>query len=102
MSDRIPIHRPGHAPGVWLDRGTRLRRHHRRRGLRGRHRRTAPADRHGHRDPALRRLPGCPPLSSLVFGGHDTADCPLPKRAEALAAGGRAAARAPRGRRAPN
>ncbi|GAA3800993.1 inositol-3-phosphate synthase [Streptomyces phyllanthi] len=31
---------------------------------------------------------GLPPLSSLVFGGHDTADCPLPKRAEALAAGG--------------
>ncbi|WP_030936638.1 inositol-3-phosphate synthase [Streptomyces sp. NRRL S-646] len=31
---------------------------------------------------------GLPPLSSLVFGGHDTLDCPLPKRAEALAAGG--------------
>lgn len=31
---------------------------------------------------------GLPPLASLVFGGHDTADCPLPKRAEALAAGG--------------
>ena len=33
---------------------------------------------------------GCdlPPLSSLVFGGHDTVDCPLPKRAEALAAEG--------------
>lgn len=29
-----------------------------------------------------------PSLSSLVFGGHDTVDCPLPKRAEALAAGG--------------
>jgi myo-inositol-1-phosphate synthase len=29
-----------------------------------------------------------PPLSSLVFGGHDTADCPLPERAEALAADG--------------
>ncbi|MGV9289384.1 inositol-3-phosphate synthase [Streptomyces sp. NPDC003719] len=29
-----------------------------------------------------------PPLSSLVFGGHDTLDCPLPKRAEHLAAGG--------------
>ncbi|GGZ68687.1 inositol-3-phosphate synthase [Streptomyces bluensis] len=29
-----------------------------------------------------------PALSSLVFGGHDTLDCPLPKRAEALAAGG--------------
>lgn len=29
-----------------------------------------------------------PPLSALVFGGHDTLDCPLPKRAEALAAGG--------------
>ncbi|MFE6281938.1 inositol-3-phosphate synthase [Streptomyces sp. NPDC057877] len=31
---------------------------------------------------------GLPPLSALVFGGHDTIDCPLPKRAEALAAGG--------------
>lgn len=31
---------------------------------------------------------GLPPLSALVFGGHDTVDCPLPKRAEALAAGG--------------
>lgn len=31
---------------------------------------------------------GLPPLSSLVFGGHDTTDCPLPKRAEQLAAGG--------------
>ncbi|MDO0937965.1 inositol-3-phosphate synthase [Streptomyces sp. DG2A-72] len=31
---------------------------------------------------------GLPPLSCLVFGGHDTVDCPLPKRAEALAAGG--------------
>lgn len=31
---------------------------------------------------------GLPPLSSLVFGGHDTVDCPLPKRAETLAAGG--------------
>ncbi|MFF0459320.1 inositol-3-phosphate synthase [Streptomyces mexicanus] len=29
-----------------------------------------------------------PALSSLVFGGHDTTDCPLPKRAEALAAAG--------------
>ncbi|MGW2345036.1 inositol-3-phosphate synthase [Streptomyces sp. NPDC001661] len=29
-----------------------------------------------------------PPLTSLVFGGHDTLDCPLPKRAEQLAAGG--------------
>ncbi|SDJ51824.1 inositol-3-phosphate synthase [Streptomyces indicus] len=28
------------------------------------------------------------PLSSLVFGGHDTTSCPLPKRAEHLAAGG--------------
>ncbi|MDH6572782.1 myo-inositol-1-phosphate synthase [Streptomyces sp. SAI-208] len=27
---------------------------------------------------------GLPPLSSLVFGGHDTAHCPLPKRAEHL------------------
>ncbi|MFM9554732.1 MULTISPECIES: inositol-3-phosphate synthase [Streptomyces] len=31
---------------------------------------------------------GLAPLTSLVFGGHDTVDCPLPKRAEALAAGG--------------
>ncbi|MFD5073384.1 inositol-3-phosphate synthase [Streptomyces sp. NPDC058371] len=31
---------------------------------------------------------GLPALSSFVFGGHDTLDCPLPKRAEALAAGG--------------
>ncbi|MET8226389.1 inositol-3-phosphate synthase [Streptomyces sp. NPDC005301] len=31
---------------------------------------------------------GLPALSSLVFGGHETDDCPLPKRAEALAAGG--------------
>ncbi|GED83755.1 inositol-3-phosphate synthase [Streptomyces sp. 6-11-2] len=31
---------------------------------------------------------GLPALSSLVFGGHDTVDCPLPKRAESLAAGG--------------
>lgn len=31
---------------------------------------------------------GLPALPSLVFGGHDTMDCPLPKRAEALAAGG--------------
>ncbi|MGW7298044.1 inositol-3-phosphate synthase [Streptomyces sp. NPDC054829] len=31
---------------------------------------------------------GLPPLPSLVFGGHDTLDCPLPKRAEQLAAGG--------------
>ncbi|MEU5197966.1 inositol-3-phosphate synthase [Streptomyces scabiei] len=31
---------------------------------------------------------GLPPLTALVFGGHDTVDCPLPKRAEALAAGG--------------
>ncbi|MFE1952498.1 inositol-3-phosphate synthase [Streptomyces sp. NPDC059524] len=31
---------------------------------------------------------GLPPLGSLVFGGHDTVDCPLPKRAEHLAAGG--------------
>ncbi|MDR3080253.1 MAG: inositol-3-phosphate synthase, partial [Streptomyces sp.] len=31
---------------------------------------------------------GLPPLPSLVFGGHDTLDCPLTKRAEALAAGG--------------
>ncbi|WP_149550942.1 inositol-3-phosphate synthase [Streptomyces marokkonensis] len=29
-----------------------------------------------------------PSLSSLVFGGHDTVDCPLPKRAEHLAEGG--------------
>ncbi|MEU6123755.1 inositol-3-phosphate synthase [Streptomyces sp. NPDC047123] len=31
---------------------------------------------------------GLPTLSSLVFGGHDTTNCPLPKRAEELAAGG--------------
>ncbi|MEU3979087.1 inositol-3-phosphate synthase [Streptomyces sp. NPDC026672] len=31
---------------------------------------------------------GLPPLGALVFGGHDTVDCPLPKRAEELAAGG--------------
>ncbi|WP_338702236.1 inositol-3-phosphate synthase [Streptomyces sp. Q6] len=31
---------------------------------------------------------GLPTLSSLVFGGHDTVDCPLPKRAEHLAEGG--------------
>ncbi|MEU2432754.1 inositol-3-phosphate synthase [Streptomyces sp. NPDC007861] len=31
---------------------------------------------------------GLPSLSSLVFGGHDTTACPLPKRAEHLAAGG--------------
>lgn len=33
-------------------------------------------------------LPALPALSSFVFGGHDTTDCPLPKRAEQLAAGG--------------
>ncbi|MFF3323611.1 inositol-3-phosphate synthase [Streptomyces sp. NPDC002889] len=27
---------------------------------------------------------GLPPLPALVFGGHDTAHCPLPKRAETL------------------
>ncbi|MEU4266462.1 inositol-3-phosphate synthase [Streptomyces sp. NPDC026092] len=31
---------------------------------------------------------GLPPLASLVFGGHDTAACPLPKRAEALTVAG--------------
>ncbi|MGP3999743.1 inositol-3-phosphate synthase [Streptomyces sp. 8N706] len=31
---------------------------------------------------------GLPPLGSFVFGGHDPASCPLPKRAEALAAAG--------------
>ncbi|GKQ35250.1 inositol-3-phosphate synthase [Streptomyces sp. A012304] len=31
---------------------------------------------------------GLPALSSFVFGGHDTVDCPLPKRAEQLASGG--------------
>ncbi|WP_405804905.1 inositol-3-phosphate synthase [Streptomyces sp. NBC_00210] len=31
---------------------------------------------------------GLPALSSLVFGGHDTAHCPLPKRAEELTAAG--------------
>lgn len=37
--------------------------------------------------PAFADVP-LPPLSSLVFGGHDTTSCPLPKRAEELAAGG--------------
>ncbi|MFE6712161.1 inositol-3-phosphate synthase [Streptomyces sp. NPDC057695] len=31
---------------------------------------------------------GLPPLDSLVFGGHDTTDCPLPKRAEQLTTAG--------------
>ncbi|MFF7790719.1 inositol-3-phosphate synthase [Streptomyces sp. NPDC007991] len=31
---------------------------------------------------------GLPALSDLVFGGHDTVDCPLPKRAETLTTGG--------------
>ncbi|MGA4954646.1 inositol-3-phosphate synthase [Streptomyces lavendulocolor] len=31
---------------------------------------------------------GLPALTSLVFGGHDTAACPLPKRAEELTAAG--------------
>ncbi|MFF8828330.1 inositol-3-phosphate synthase [Streptomyces sp. NPDC015131] len=31
---------------------------------------------------------GLPALASLVFGGHDTAACPLPKRAEELTAAG--------------
>ncbi|MGW4252141.1 inositol-3-phosphate synthase [Streptomyces californicus] len=31
---------------------------------------------------------GLPALTSLVFGGHDTLDCPLSKRAEVLADGG--------------
>ncbi|NYV75833.1 inositol-3-phosphate synthase, partial [Streptomyces sp. UH6] len=31
---------------------------------------------------------GLPALSLLTFGGHDTAECPLPKRAEALAGAG--------------
>ncbi|MHC5903302.1 inositol-3-phosphate synthase [Streptomyces sp. S6] len=31
---------------------------------------------------------GLPPLTSLVFGGHDVTDTPLPKRAEELAAEG--------------
>ncbi|MER7998284.1 inositol-3-phosphate synthase [Streptomyces sp. NPDC095613] len=31
---------------------------------------------------------GLPGLASLVFGGHDTASCPLPKRAEELTAAG--------------
>lgn len=31
---------------------------------------------------------GFPALSSLVFGGHDVVDCPLPKRAETLTAAG--------------
>ncbi|MFE2231029.1 inositol-3-phosphate synthase [Streptomyces sp. NPDC059442] len=31
---------------------------------------------------------GLPPLATLVFGGHDTAACPLPKRAEQLTVAG--------------
>ncbi|UQA91042.1 ATP-grasp domain-containing protein [Streptomyces halobius] len=31
---------------------------------------------------------GLTPLNSLIFGGHDTVSCPLPKRAENLEAGG--------------
>ncbi|WP_328752817.1 inositol-3-phosphate synthase [Streptomyces sp. NBC_00285] len=31
---------------------------------------------------------GLPPLPALVFGGHDTAHCPLPKRAEHLTEAG--------------
>ncbi|SCK33910.1 myo-inositol-1-phosphate synthase [Streptomyces sp. WMMB 714] len=31
---------------------------------------------------------GLPPLERLVFGGHDIASCPLPKRAEQLVAAG--------------
>ncbi|WP_107425512.1 inositol-3-phosphate synthase [Streptomyces sp. CB02009] len=31
---------------------------------------------------------GLPPLAHLVFGGHDTTDCPLPKRAEQLTTAG--------------
>ncbi|MDV5149379.1 inositol-3-phosphate synthase [Streptomyces sp. SBC-4] len=31
---------------------------------------------------------GLPPLATLVFGGHDTTDCPLPKRAEQLTTAG--------------
>ncbi|WP_327179865.1 inositol-3-phosphate synthase [Streptomyces sp. NBC_01335] len=31
---------------------------------------------------------GLPSLTALVFGGHDVLDCPLPKRAEQLAAAG--------------
>jgi len=31
---------------------------------------------------------GLPPLDTLVFGGHDVVDNPLPKRAEQLASGG--------------
>ncbi|MEU9484993.1 inositol-3-phosphate synthase [Streptomyces decoyicus] len=33
-------------------------------------------------------VPALPALSALVFGGHDTLSCPLPKRAEELTAGG--------------
>ncbi len=69
------------------DRSPRLRRHHRHRGLRGPHRRPAPPD--GMvTETSLFAECGLPTPSSLVFGGHDTVDCPLPKRAEALAAGG--------------
>ncbi|MEU7070418.1 inositol-3-phosphate synthase [Streptomyces narbonensis] len=31
---------------------------------------------------------GLPPLATLVFGGHDITDCPLPKRAEQLTTAG--------------
>ncbi|MFC9491195.1 inositol-3-phosphate synthase, partial [Streptomyces hydrogenans] len=31
---------------------------------------------------------GLPPLAALVFGGHDIASCPLPKRAEILTGAG--------------
>ncbi|GAB7038280.1 inositol-3-phosphate synthase [Catenuloplanes niger JCM 9533] len=37
--------------------------------------------------PALAR-PSLPPIPSLVFGGHDITDTPLPKKAEALGAAG--------------
>ncbi|GAB7051022.1 inositol-3-phosphate synthase [Catenuloplanes indicus] len=37
--------------------------------------------------PALAR-PWLPPIPSLVFGGHDITDTPLPKKAEALGAAG--------------
>ncbi|WP_063746889.1 inositol-3-phosphate synthase [Catenuloplanes japonicus] len=33
-------------------------------------------------------LPWLPPIGSLVFGGHDISDLPLPKKAEALGAAG--------------
>lgn len=68
------------------DRGPRLRRHHGGRGCAavgaGLH---PPSGMVTETEPFT--AAGLPSLTSLVFGGHDTLDCPLPKRAEQLAAG---------------